>query len=67
MLDGGGTNVCACEWLQEMTTSPTKLNLVVKKNAKSVAWEYFGLEADEKNILKTRAGRSACLQVYKRQ
>ena len=55
------------KWLQEMATSPTKFNLVVKKNAKSVAWEYFGLEADEKNILKTRAGRSACLQVYKRQ
>ena len=52
------------KWLQEMATSPTKFNLVVKKNAKSVAWEYFGLEADEKNILKTR---SACLQVYKRQ
>ena len=46
------TYVCAREWLQEMATSSTKLNLVVKKNTKSVVWQYFGLEIDEKNILK---------------
>ena len=62
VLDGRGTNAHVREWLQEMATSLSKLNLVMKKNVKSVVRQYFGQQADEKNIPKTRAGRSACLQ-----
>ena len=50
-----------------MATSPSTLNLVAKKNAKSVVWQYFGLEADEKNIPKQELeDQPVCRKCYKR-
>ena len=66
VLDGRGTNARVHEWLQGMATSPTKLNLVAKKNAKSVVWQYFDLETDEKNILKQELeDQPVCRKYYK--
>ena len=49
-----------------MATSLTKLNLVAKKNAKSVVWQYFILEADEKNISKQEVeDQPVCRNCYK--
>ena len=49
-----------------MATSLTKLNLVAKKNAKSVVWQYFDLETDEKNILKQELeDQPVCRKYYK--
>jgi len=37
-----------------------------KKNAKSVFWQYFGLEADEKNIPKQELeDQPVCRKCYK--
>ena len=51
-VNGRSTNARVREWLQDMATSLSTLNSVAKKNSKSVVWQYFGLEADEKNIPK---------------
>ena len=46
-----------------MATSPSMLNLVTK----SVVWQYFGLEADEKNIPKQELeDQPVCRKCYKR-
>ena len=46
---------------------PSKLNLVAKKNAKSVVRQYFGLDADEKNIPKQHLeDQPVCRKCYKR-
>ena len=64
---GCGTNARVPEWLQEMATSLSKLNLVTKRNAKSVVWQYFILEADEKNIPKQEVeDQPVCRKCYKR-
>ena len=49
-----------------MATSPSTLNLVTKKNAKSVVWQYFGLEADKKNIQNQKLeDQPVCRKCYK--
>ena len=50
-----------------MATSLSTLNLVVNKNVKSVVWQYFGLEADEKSIPKQELeDQPVCRKCYKR-